>query len=184
MPYGLFSEIEIRPSTFPLKIELVPERQWGINLRACMSETQWDKVCAEVFQGAGGRCEICGGVGRKHPLECHEVWKYEEDEDFKIGRRMQILKGLEALCPACHRVKHLGFAEKQGWLDGSLAHLARVNGISMAEAKVYLTKAYRRQRERSHMRWDQDITWFRERFPGRLRDERPVRAAHPLGKAA
>jgi hypothetical protein len=171
----MFSAIPIKPASYKLRIELIPERQWGVNLRAAMSATQWDKVSAEVFQEAGGRCEICGGIGRKHPLECHEVWSYDEDLNFEAGRRSQILSGLQALCPACHRVKHLGFADKQGWLESSLIHMARVNIISKSEAKAYVDWAYGQQRRRERMRWEQDIEWFKQRFPGKLRAERAAR---------
>jgi hypothetical protein len=172
MPYGMLSAPRISPSSYKLTIELVPERQWGSNLRALTSATQWDKVGAEVFAAAGGRCEICEGIGRMHPLECHEVWRYDEDPAMERGQRTQILLGLQALCPACHRVKHLGFADKHGWLDSSIEHMAAVNTISKSEARAYVDWAYGRQKRRSTMRWEQDISWFKERFPGRLRSER------------
>lgn len=178
-PLGALSATPIAPSRYKLRIELVPERQWGMNLRAAMSATQWDRVSAEVFAAAGGLCQICGGIGSKHPLECHEVWRYNENSDLSAACRTQVLQGLEALCPACHRVKHLGFADKQGWLERSLEHLARVNGIGMREARAYLDWAYREQRRRSTMRFEQDIGWFRERFPGRLRAERAAGKGSP-----
>lgn len=175
MPYLSPTTARVSPSAYRLRIELIPERQWGVNLRALMSETQWSQVSAAVFESASHRCEICGGVGRAHPLECHETWLYDEDPNFARPRRAQILTGMQALCPPCHRVKHLGFADKSGWLDASLDHLATVNGISTREARAYLEAAYVQQRRRASMRWDQDISWFRERFPGRLRDERAAR---------
>lgn len=172
IPTGVFSAVRISPARYKLRIELVPEKQWGVNLRAEMSATQWAKVSDKVFAAAGGVCEICQGVGSRHPLECHEVWRYDENLDLAAEGRAQILVGLQALCPACHRVKHLGFADKKGWIDASLAHLARVNGISTAEARAYVDWAYKQQRQRARMRFALDLSWFRAHFPGHLRDER------------
>lgn len=178
MPYGVLSTPAISPKRYKLQIELIPERQWGVNLRSAMSATQWGQVSREIFEAAGHRCALCGGRGRKHPVECHEVWSYDEDPDLAAGKRVQRLEGLQALCPACHRVKHLGFADKQGWLDASIKHLARVNGIGIPEARAYLDWAYAQQRRREFMKWAQDLSWFSDRYPGRLRSER---IAAPMG---
>lgn len=40
------------------------------------------------------------------PVECHEVWDYDDD------RKIQRLERRVALCPACHEVKHAGLASK------------------------------------------------------------------------
>lgn len=172
MPYGMFNAPVIDIASYKLTIELVPERQWGVNLRAMMSETQWGSVRSVVCSAANGRCAICGGLPGRSPLECHEVWAYDKDLEFTAGRRTQKLTGLQALCRPCHRVKHLGFADKQGWLEASIDHLARVNGISPGIARAYVKKAYEEQRRRATMVWKQDISWFIDRFPGKLRSER------------
>ena len=42
-----------------------------------------------------------------------------------------------ALCPACHEVKHLGLAAQRGRQRAALAHLAKVNGWTAADAEAY-----------------------------------------------
>jgi hypothetical protein len=56
----------------------------------------------------GSRCEICGGRGPEHPVECHERWRYND------LIRTQTLVRMIALCPACHQVKHVGLANVRG----------------------------------------------------------------------
>lgn len=162
------------PGLYKLRIELVPESLWGVNLRAAMSATMWSQVGAIVFERAGGQCQICGGVGHRHPLECHEAWEYIPDRKFETGINRQVLRGLEALCPDCHLAKHIGFAEKTGRGERTMAHLSHVNGISLATAKLYAEQTYETQRQYARLAWTQDIEWFKLNFPGRLATERAV----------
>ncbi len=57
-----------------LTIELVPSTSWYNNVRSIVTRAQWDKLRAIVYDKAWHLCEICEGVGPKHPVECHEVW--------------------------------------------------------------------------------------------------------------
>ncbi len=91
-----------------LTIELVPKTSWCHNVRALTDELGWDRIRRQVYRQAGYRCEICGGRGPEHPVECHEVWRYDD------RTRVQLLVRMIALCPACHQVKHLGLANVQG----------------------------------------------------------------------
>ena len=160
--YGALSRPRVTPSLYKLTIELIPERQWGVNLRAMMSAHQWGKIRRQVYARTGGVCEICAGTGYRGRLDCHERWKYDE------ANRRQTLIGLIALCPRCHQVKHLGFAQKLGKLDEAIEHMIRVNGMSKAEARAYLEWAYAAQRRRAAMRWATDVAWFESEFPGVL----------------
>src|SRR6266542_2374238 len=65
------------------------------------------------------------GRGPEHPVECHEVWRYDD------RTHVQMLVRMIALCPACHQVKHLGFANVKGKGTQARAHLARVNGWTL-----------------------------------------------------
>src|SRR5574337_1863360 len=87
-----------------LTIELVPQTSWMNNVRAVLTTKRWDILRGIVADQAWNVCEICGGVGPKHPVECHEIWEYDEKN------RTQKLAGMIALCPDCHMVKHFGFA--------------------------------------------------------------------------
>ena len=115
--------VETRPT-----VELVPSTCWYTNVRSKVSKVWWDRLRRRVAAEAGSRCEICGGRGRRWPVECHEVWHYDDD------RKIQRLERLAALCPACHEVKHAGLASKRGRLPQVIGHLAAMNGWSESDA--------------------------------------------------
>lgn len=169
-PPRIVAEPVAGPGDYKLKIELVPERAWGLNLRAVLKASEWKKIKEWTFERAGSRCEICGKVGRKHPVECHEIWAYEENQ------RVMRLVGLQALCPLCHLAKHYGFAEKQDLSNAVIAHLATVNGISPGEAAYYAKRSIDGQRRRSKMAWRLNLDWFEERWPGWVTPEKIEKA--------
>ena len=79
-----------------LTIELVPRTAWLVNVRSEVSKSEWDKLRRATYKAAGYRCEICNGKGHKHPVECHEVFEYDDEE------KSQTLKRLIAICPKCN----------------------------------------------------------------------------------
>jgi hypothetical protein len=131
-----------------LTVELVPSTCWWSNVRSRLSPAVWERLRRATADAAAHCCEICGGRGRRHPVECHEVW---DDDDT---RRVQRLVRLIALCPACHEVKHLGLADKRGRQGAALAHLARVNGWTAADAEV----VFEQWAARSRHDWTLDCT--------------------------
>ena len=50
---------------------------------------------------AAFRCEVSGGVGTEWPVECHELWRFDE------GSQTLQLRGFMALHPEIHVAKHL-----------------------------------------------------------------------------
>ena len=139
-----------------LTIELVPSTTWGINLRSLLSKSEWDQIRKSVYEKAQNTCEICGGVGPKWPVECHEIWDYEERS------KTQILRGFIALCPNCHQVKHMGRAMSIGKGKQATKHLARVNGWSVQDAQYYIEAMFEVWHRRSQENWTLDITWLEE----------------------
>ena len=85
-------------------------------------------------------------------MECHEVWDYDDTG------RIQRLVRLIALCPPCHEVKHLGLAAKRGRHGPAIAHLARVNGWSVADAEAYAEAVFEQWAARSRHEWTLDCT--------------------------
>jgi hypothetical protein len=140
-----------------LTIELVPQTAWYSNVRSNVTKGQWDVLRKECYSNAGYQCEICKGRGPKHPVECHEIWDYN-DETCE-----QTLKGLIALCPDCHKVKHMGYARISGNYDRALAHLAKVNGLTEEEADAYVHHCFEKWEERSQKEWKLDITILENR---------------------
>ena len=141
-----------------LTVELVPSTCWYTNVRSNVSKAVWDRLRRHVAADAGQRCEICRGRGRRWPVECHEVWHYDD------ATKVQRLDRLVALCPACHEVKHSGLASKRGRLEAVIDHLADVNGWSPDDAALYLEVAFEQWARRSRHQWTLDISTLRTRY--------------------
>jgi hypothetical protein len=139
-----------------LEVELVPKTCWFSNVRSHVSKGEWDKLRNDVYLKAHFVCEICGGVGSKHSVECHEIWHYDDET------HTQRLDGLIALCPSCHSVKHIGLASVQGGFGEAVAHLAKVNGWKMMEAEKHVSEAVKIWKERSQHEWKLDLSWLEQ----------------------
>lgn len=153
-----------------LKIELVPSSSWGNNLRseANIPKKEWDILRKACYAKAGHKCEVCGGVGwrryngkPKSIVECHEVWAYDDEKG------VQRLEGLVALCPTCHRAKHLGFAYTMSVQKNDpkifisvLEHIQKVNGLSDEELLSYVEEVFEKHGERSSREWALDLSWL------------------------
>lgn len=118
-----------------------------------MSGHDWDRLRRAVYRRAGWRCEICGQRGPAHPVECHELWEYDDPAC------VQRLVSLIALCPACHRVEHLGRSAVMGRGEEAVAHLAAVNGWTETEADDYLDAVSAVRELRSRVDWRLDLRW-------------------------
>ena len=128
-----------------LEINLVPADLHFVNLRAYYTKVEWDIIRKKVYDRAGHKCEICGGVGKTHKVEAHEEWSYET--------RLATLERLTALCPSCHEVKHFGFAVVSGHEDRALAHLCKINNLSVEEAEEQVQAAFAKWDERNEIHW-------------------------------
>lgn len=134
-----------------LTSELVPKTAWYSNVRSNVTRSEWDIIRYQVYANAGNVCEICGGKGKRHAVECHEVWEYDDDTNI------QKLVRMIALCPACHSVKHLGRARAVGIYAEALAQLRKVNDMTIGEAKAYAKTIFEQWEERSKHKWKLDI---------------------------
>lgn len=139
-----------------LTIELVPRTCWYSNVRSNVAKKDWDTLRHHTYKQAGHRCEICGGVGRQHPVECHEIWDYDDQQ------HIQTLVGLIALCPACHECKHMGFAQINDRGEIALQHLAKVNKWSLEQAEKYVFECFNIWQKRSQFKWKLDISYLKQ----------------------
>lgn len=149
-----------------LEIELVPKTCWFSNIRDHVTASQWTTIKKRTFALAGHRCEICSGVGPKWPVECHEIWIYNDQ------LKTQTLERTIALCPSCHQVKHIGFASVLGTFEVAKAHFAKVNQISKKEAAVYIDKAFKTFHKRSQSKWTLHIDWLEKEFGFKISEKR------------
>jgi 5-methylcytosine-specific restriction endonuclease McrA len=137
-----------------LTIELVPQTCWFSNVRSEVNDEDWEKLRKITFAKAEHLCEVCGGRGPKWPVECHEIWHYDD------VKHIQKLIGLTALCLSCHEVKHRGLAGIKGRGEIADQHLAKVNHWAMPETEKYVDEQFEVWRERSRYQWILDISWL------------------------
>jgi len=78
-----------------LTVELVPSTSWYSNVRSEVSKKDWNAIRKRVYREANYVCQICAGRGSKWPVECHEIWAYDDEN------HIQELAGMQALCPKC-----------------------------------------------------------------------------------
>lgn len=120
-------------------VELIPRNTWGSNLRTLLRGATWNRLRKDCYEKAGHVCEVCGHSGleqgRKHAVEAHERWEYDDDT------LTQKYKGLIALCPRHHEVAHLGRALATGKGGRALQLLAITNDWSMEEAFRHANEA-------------------------------------------
>ncbi|WP_373481190.1 HNH endonuclease [Geminocystis sp.] len=149
-----------------LSIELVPQTCWFSNVRDHVDGKIWDILRKDTYKKANYKCEICGGVGEKHPVECHEIWHYDDE------KYIQKLIGLTALCPSCHQVKHIGLARVRGKEAEAKKHLAKVNNWSNLEVEKYLTTVWSQWQKRSQNNWKLDLSWLENNFNIKVAEKR------------
>lgn len=135
-----------------LTVELVPSSCWYTNVRSNISKAEWDSLRRKIYKRAGYVCEICGGHGDHWPVECHEVWHF--DEKNKVQKLIKLI----ALCPKCHHVKHFGLSQIHGREQEAYNHLSAVNGWTSSQAKKYIASCFEVWEKRSLIDWTLDIT--------------------------
>jgi hypothetical protein len=133
-----------------LEPDLIPRTTFFTNLRSMLRSSEWDRIRKIVYVRSNYRCEICGNQGEKHPVECHEMWNYENG--------IQKLVGLTALCPSCHEVKHIGLARMKGRWIQAVQHMMKINQMNQAETIVVIQKAFDLWAERNKVKWELDIS--------------------------
>ena len=139
-----------------LTVELIPKSAWGANVRAIVSDEEWNAIRRSVYDSANRACEICGWTsGRGRRLECHEHWSY----DYVRGS-LKLVRMI-ALCSACHEVKHIGLAEVRGYLDRAKSHLAEVNGWTDEQVELHLASQIEVWHRRSAVSWALDLECLR-----------------------
>jgi len=137
-----------------LGLDLVPQSSFFQNLRSELRPRDWDILRRAAYQAAGNVCEICGGRGRRHPVEAHEVW------DYDAAGAVQRLAGIIALCPDCHMVKHFGLAQLRGQENKARKHLAKINGWTKQEVDNHIHESFIEWHERSATVWELDLSWL------------------------
>lgn len=141
-----------------LTIELVPSTSWYSNVRSNVTRSEWDKIRKKCYAEADNKCEICSEQGTsqgfRHRVECHEIWNYDDQT------KKQLLEGFIALCPLCHKTKHIGLAFIQNQGERVLNHMMKVNNSSHTETERYINESFVTFDSRSSYNWDVDISYI------------------------
>lgn len=132
-----------------LSIELVPSTSWYNNLRKALLKEEWDRIRKKCYTNAGFKCEICGAKGM---LNCHEIWKYDDE------KHIQKLEGFIALCELCHHIKHIGLSgilASEGKLDMDriIEHFMKVNDCDRKAFEQHEREAFSDWKKRSSHDW-------------------------------
>lgn len=138
-----------------LTIELVPSTCWFENVRSNVSPDQWTFLKKSTYKRANYKCEICGGKGPNWPVECHEIWDYDDNTC------VQTLVGLIALCPPCHEVKHIGFTQLRGKEAEAKVHLALINKWNLETANNYIKSSFDLWSKRSKKQWSLELSFLK-----------------------
>jgi len=136
-----------------LSIGLIPRTAFYNNVRSIVSKKEWDIIRKTVYKEANYVCEICGGKGKRHPVECHEIWDYDSN-NFQIT-----LTGFIALCPSCHSCKHWGLSQIRGLELKCYDHYCKVNNIDFKTAQRLVINAFETWSERSKYKWNVNIDY-------------------------
>ena len=157
--------------TLKLQIELVPGSCWWSNVRSNVTDKQWDNIRKPAYQKANFVCEICGEKGTQHPVECHEVWIYD---DTSLTQRLGFF---QALCPMCHEVKHIGLAGVRGNGDRAFNRFKTINQLDDTLARQIKSAVFRQWNIRSRQQWTLDIEHLRQHGlnPDELKDKQERR---------
>jgi hypothetical protein len=137
-----------------LPVELVPNSCWFSNVRSNVTSHQWDSIRNVIYAEANFKCEICGGKGVRHSVECHEIWSYDDE------KLIQKLEKLQALCPACHEVKHFGLARVRGHEQRALKKFMKINKLTYEEANIILDFVFQQWENRNKKTWTLDISFL------------------------
>jgi len=135
-----------------LEIELVPSSCWWTNIRSNVKESEWNRIRFVTGGLADFKCEICGERGTRHPVECHEVWVYNE------RKKTQTLLKFQCICPLCHITKHLGLSLILDSYERSVERFTELNNLTSTKAKKLIDQTFKQHKVRSRTKWKLDIS--------------------------
>jgi len=147
-----------------LYIDMIPRSSWYTNARSILSGHEWNKIKRKVYAINNNRCSICNGIGKKHPVEAHERWKY--NEDTKVQKMINIVP----LCPMCHLTTHYGLAQIKGKEQQAYEHFLKVNNFEEYEAEHYMEIGYKTWIRLSKIEWKVDVSYLIENYEDDLTD--------------
>ncbi len=114
-----------------------------------MTREEWDTLRKRVYTDYGNRCGVCGNPP---PLECHELWDYDDK------KHVQKLTGFIALCRLCHAVKHMGLTELRARnAEAVKEHFLKINQCDRKTFENERKIAFELFEKRSKHGWKIDV---------------------------
>lgn len=129
---------------------LVPKPLWRINAHALLAKETWHRIRCDTFARDNHLCVICG---QRLPLECHEVFSYDDTTGIAL------LKKLESRCTDCHACNHLGRLRKQSpeEFKQALIRIGSINKMRPGEVILLVKEAFRLHKTRTRP-WEVRVT--------------------------
>lgn len=145
--------------TKKLSPEMVPSSCWYSNLRSELSATSWNRLKEYFGERAGWKCEITGTIGRRHPVELHEHWYFNDETG------VQSLVGFSMLAPKIHLTMHPGFAATMDRLDEVVNTMVfwnkkLIQGYDYKAAWQEIDDAFFIWEKRSERSWNLDLSYL------------------------
>lgn len=147
-PLDAFLPQMARRVIIPNVVDLIPETSWCASLANMLAPKSWEKLRNRALERAEG-CEDCGTRER---LECHEMWRYDEETG------VQRLEALRSVCCECHETYHLGLASVRGRYSAAFARLMLINRIEKYEASEFEAEIFDKFIRRSEIEWVLDLS--------------------------
>lgn len=159
--------VAVRPTLLPLTVDAFPANlATHINMSSSLPEEEWSSIRKATYKNANYMCEVSGGVGTEWPVECHELWRFDE------GSQTLQLRGFMALHPEIHVAKHLERQQEDKRRQQAIWMLQAMNEWTVTEAEEYWKFARDTAMRRSGQEWKLDLSWLASRnytIPPRLR---------------
>lgn len=125
-----------------LEIQIFAPATNAQNLHHLLPRQEWISLSRLIVERAKNLCEVCRTQATNRRLTCHERWR--------INKRTHVQKliALQAVCPACHNAIHYGRASHWGVsYKKAFKHICVVNCWSSREARIYIRKIQREERD-------------------------------------
>lgn len=162
-----FAPFVARKHFVPFHVDMIPATSWGASLANLLEQHSWKMLRREVFQRAGRVCEICGQADG--PIECHELWKFDDEKRDESGWHRQTLQKMMCLCHDCHEMFHPGLAQINAREKECADRRRAVNAWTKKDHDVATAQMMKKFDQRSQKRWALDLSMLPQNVPLQLK---------------
>ena len=150
----------------PFYVDVIPSSSWGASLANLLTLKHWQAFRTMSARMAGHVCQMCGS--HSGPLECHEIWRFHDEEKTSDGWYRQSLEGFLTLCKQCHAMFHPGRAEIMGKSEEVRQRRCVINEWSNADYDRAMSLCFDLFHRRSQKQWVLDLSKFQNQGPVKI----------------